>query len=295
MESHEYMSDRHRFHCEKSHEEAGQMEGDDQSGEDDRNRRAELDQNVQRRTGGILEGVTHGIPDNGRLVALGPLASKVALLNVLFCIIPGASGIAHKYGHSKTCDRDPAKESYDSLAAQDQSGEDGNNDCKKRGNDHLAKGAPGADSNTSGVVRIRSPFHDSLDLAELTPYLADYALGGYLDGAHGIGSEDKGQHGADKEADKYLGVGQREIHQLFPRGGELVVGNGDVRYQQGKRCQRGGSDGKTLAGSGRCVAERVQSVRALTNDFRKTGHLSDATRVVRHRTIGIGRQRDAQR
>jgi cell division GTPase FtsZ len=47
---------------------------DDQAGEDDRDDRDQLDQDVQRRAGGVLERVAHGVADDGRLVVGRALA-----------------------------------------------------------------------------------------------------------------------------------------------------------------------------------------------------------------------------
>ena len=87
-----------------------QMEGDDQAGEHDGNRGAELDQNVQRRAGGILERVADGIADNGSLVLLAAFAAVVAALNVLLGIVPGTAGVGHEHGHRKAGDRHAAEQ-----------------------------------------------------------------------------------------------------------------------------------------------------------------------------------------
>ena len=60
-----------------------QGEADDQAGEHDGDRGAQLDEDVQGRAGGILEGIAHGVADDGRLVLVGALAAVVAGLNVL--------------------------------------------------------------------------------------------------------------------------------------------------------------------------------------------------------------------
>ena len=52
------------------------MHRNDQSGEDDGHGGAELDQNVQRRAGGVLEGIAHGVAHDCGLVLLGALAAS---------------------------------------------------------------------------------------------------------------------------------------------------------------------------------------------------------------------------
>ena len=51
-----------------------------QAGKNDGNGGAELDQDVQRGAGGVLERVAHGVADDGGLVRLGALAAVVDVL-----------------------------------------------------------------------------------------------------------------------------------------------------------------------------------------------------------------------
>src|SRR5688572_29626227 len=53
---------------------------DEQRSQDEGDRGQELDQDVQRGAGGVLERVTHGVADDGRGVGLGALAQHVALV-----------------------------------------------------------------------------------------------------------------------------------------------------------------------------------------------------------------------
>ena len=47
--------------------------GNRDSGHNDGDHRHELDQNVERRAGGVLEGVAHGVADDGGLLLLALL------------------------------------------------------------------------------------------------------------------------------------------------------------------------------------------------------------------------------
>ena len=53
----------------------------------------ELDEDVQGRTGCILERVADCVADNSGLMAWAALTAVVASLNVLLGIVPGAAGI----------------------------------------------------------------------------------------------------------------------------------------------------------------------------------------------------------
>ncbi len=68
----------------------------------------------------------------------------------------------------------------------------------------------------------------------------------------------------------------------------------DVGSNQGQSGQRGGADRKAFSGSSGGVAQRVQGVGAVANLFAQAGHLCDAARVVRNRTVSVGGQGDAQ-
>src|SRR5690554_5774999 len=53
----------------------------------------QLDQDVQRWTGGVLERVAYCVTDDCSLVYLRPLAAKIARLDVFFGVIPGAATV----------------------------------------------------------------------------------------------------------------------------------------------------------------------------------------------------------
>ena len=106
----------------------------------------------------------------------------------------------------------------------------------------------------------------------------------------GEGGEDEGEHGADEQADQNGGAGEGEVQGL---GGVLLndVDVGDQQSQSGQGC---GANGEALAGSSSGVAQRVQSVGALTDLFGQAAHLGDTAGVVGHGTISISCQSDAQ-
>ena len=215
-------------------EEAGKAEGHDQAGEDDGDGGAELDQDVQGRTGGILEGIAHGIADDSCFVVVTALSAEVSFFDVLFRVVPGTAGVGHEDCHGEAGDRDAAQQTDHAFTAEDQSGGDGDHDGEKGGDDHLLQSALGADGDAGSVVGICGAFHDALDLTELPADFHHDMLRGVLDCAHGVCRKDKGQHGADKQTDKDQRVRERKIHGRFACRGELRICNGDVGDQKGE-------------------------------------------------------------
>ena len=71
-----------------------QVEAHDESGEDDGYSGTQLDEDVQCGTGGVLEGITHGVAYHGGLVAVGALSAMMPRLDILLGVIPGSTGVA---------------------------------------------------------------------------------------------------------------------------------------------------------------------------------------------------------
>src|SRR5262245_41731968 len=82
---------------------------DKQRGEDERDRRQELDQHVERRTGRVLERVANGVADDRCRVGIGLLADDVAVgvlevarLDVLLRVVPRAAAVVQNGGEQDT-------------------------------------------------------------------------------------------------------------------------------------------------------------------------------------------------
>ena len=129
----------------------------------------------------------------------------------------------------------------------------GDNDGQQGREDHGPERARGAEVNAALVVRLGFALHDARDLAELAPDLHDDVLGRLLHRAHGERAEDEHQHGADKEAHQHGRVGDGQVHGPAQR----LLGHLDIAYQQRQSGQRGGADGKALAGGGGGIAQGV--------------------------------------
>ena len=65
------------------------------TGEYDGNGGAQLDEDVQGRTGGILEGIAHSVAHHSGLMLLRTLTAVIAPFNILLGIVPGTACIGH--------------------------------------------------------------------------------------------------------------------------------------------------------------------------------------------------------
>src|SRR5690606_28137083 len=74
---------------------------DDDAGEDDRHNADELDENIQRRAGRVLEGIARLVADDGSLVMLRTLAAQFTGFDILLGVVPRAAGVGHEDGDGK--------------------------------------------------------------------------------------------------------------------------------------------------------------------------------------------------
>ena len=254
--------------------------------------RQQLDQDVDGRTRGILEGIAYGVADNSRLVLIGALAAVVARFDVLLSVIPRAAGVRHKDRHEETRSSSAREHTDNAVEAQHQTDNDRYDDRNNGGQDHLFQRRTRAHIDALRVVGISLALHQAGDLLELTANLDNNALSRSADGVHGERRKDKGQASADEQTDQNQRVHDAEavVVDIGAHGLDLV----DIGSDQRERGQRRGTDRKALTGSSGGVAQRIQRVCTLTNLGIKTAHLSDTARVVRHRTVRVGREGDTQ-
>ena len=78
-----------------------QGESDIETGGHDGHHAHQLNKNVEGGTGGVLEGVTHGVTHNGSVMSGRVFATEgsIARLDVLLGVVPGTIGVGHE--HSK--------------------------------------------------------------------------------------------------------------------------------------------------------------------------------------------------
>ena len=67
------------------------------TGKDQCHNAHQLDQDVERRTTGILEGVAYGVANHSCLVIVGTLAAHLASFDILLGIVPGTTGVCHHH------------------------------------------------------------------------------------------------------------------------------------------------------------------------------------------------------
>src|SRR6267142_3848045 len=82
----------------------------EQRRQDEGDRRQQLDQDMQRRSGGVLEWIADGVADDRRLVRLRALADDPAIrleqarFDVLLGVVPGAAAVVHDRGQQDAGD-----------------------------------------------------------------------------------------------------------------------------------------------------------------------------------------------
>ena len=59
-------------------------------------------QDVHGGTGGVLEGVTDGVPYDASRMRVGSFAAVVTVFDVLLGVVPGATGIGHEKREENT-------------------------------------------------------------------------------------------------------------------------------------------------------------------------------------------------
>ena len=184
---------------------------DEQRAEGQRDDRHEVDEDVHRRTGGILERVADGVADNGSLVSLGALATMVAALDVLLSIIPSATGVRHEDGEQHAR-RNGAGEETAEHGRVEATDSNRNDHGEQAGKQHLLQSRLGGDGNALVVLGLGLVLHDARNLAELTTDLFDHRVGSLGNGTHGQSSEHERNHGADEDAGDDQGVGSVKLN-----------------------------------------------------------------------------------
>ena len=293
------------------------MEGDRKPRHHDRDHRHQFDENVERRTRRILEGIADRIAHDRGPVAVGTLAAEVPLLDHLLGVVPGAPGIGHEDRQHEAGTQSADQKAHYARHPEDQSDNDRSGDGQQARKQHLTLRTAGRNGDAARVVGRSLAREDALDLAELAAHLLDHALRGAAHGVHRQPAEEERHHRADEDADQHRGVHQRHaviFHEIENRGvlheAHRPVGHFEHRHpvvdqadadlldiggQQREGRQGRRSDGEALARGGRGVAQRVERVGAFADLGAEAAHLGIAARIVGDRAVGVRGQRDAQR
>ena len=113
------------------------MDIDDQRRKDDGDHREQLDQDVDRGAGGVLEGIADGVADNSRLMLIGALAAVVARLDILLGVIPRAAGVRHKDREQEARSSRASEHTDNAVEAEHQTDDDRYDDRDNGRQDHF--------------------------------------------------------------------------------------------------------------------------------------------------------------
>ena len=261
-------------------------------GKDKREDGHELHDNVESRTGGVLERITDGVTNNGGLVDVGSLALELGirggLLNVLLGIVPGTTGVGHGDGQLHRGDERSDEKTGNGSNAEEDTGEEGSAHNHDTRGDHLSQGGLGGDGNAGIVVgTLGGVGIEKVGLLiKLALNLHNHGHGGLTDRLHGHGGKGKGDHTTDDEE----GEGQRLEHVDTKREEGIirrVTDAGDEGTEQSQRHKGGGSDGETLADGGGGVTGGIEGIGLLTDGGVELGHLGNTSGVVTDRSVNI--------
>ena len=106
------------------------LEQDSHSCHHDGNHRHQLNQNIQRRPGGILERVAYGISYHSSVMRRGVLASEVAFLYELLRIVPGTARVGEEDSENEARSEASGKKSDNACRAEKDTYEHRNYDSK---------------------------------------------------------------------------------------------------------------------------------------------------------------------
>ena len=277
-------------------------------GQDERHDRHELDEDVQRWAGGILEGVANSVARDDGIVVHGLLAlalAKEALLDVLLGVVPGTASVGHHDGKHEAGGQSADQEATEGSRAEHEANDKREEDGDGAGEDHLAEGRRGGDGDAVAVPVegflagvVGGPVHRvellppvgvgavvvlHLGLVELQAHLEDDGHGALSNGEHGEGTEQVRKHGAEEQATDDGRALEVDDATVAGEAGLLHVGGDEADGRQ-----HSGADGETLTGGGGGVSESVEGVGAVAHVFlHSRGHLGDAAGVVGDGAVGV--------
>lgn len=99
----------------------------------DGNHRQQFDEDVDCRTGGILEWVTNGIANNSSFVVIRAFAAQVICFDVFLRIVPSTAGVGHHDCQNETGNGCACQHTGNTNYAHEQTNDNRNNDCQIAG------------------------------------------------------------------------------------------------------------------------------------------------------------------
>mmetsp|Transcript_15694 Transcript_15694/g.39782 ORF Transcript_15694/g.39782 Transcript_15694/m.39782 type:complete len:631 (-) Transcript_15694:526-2418(-) len=248
--------------------------------------RHQLHDDVQRRSGGVLERIADGVSRHRRLVRLRSLGSERrrvvarASLDVLLRVVPRSSGVGHGDGELHARHERADEHASERLRAEQHAAHDrASHDEHARGH-HLGKRSLRGDFDAALVVRRSGALHQPGDGAELLSHLLHHRQGSLADGLHRHGGEPVREHRADEHAAEHARRQNRRILVEHVRALH-------VRAEERERHESRRSDGEALANRRGGVAGGVERVRSLANVVAHVRHLGNAAGVVRDGPVRV--------
>ena len=265
-------------------------EHDEHGGEHGGNQAHHGNLGVDGGAGGVLEGVAHGVANDGRLVGVAALAALGAGLNVLLGVVPQAAGVGHEQSQQQAADDIAQQEAANGAGAADEAYDDGGDNGHQTGGDQLPQGAGGGDVNALVVLGLSAglAFPQALDGVELPVDFRHHALGVFVHAQNQHGGEHGGHHGAHQHAEEHRGAHDVKAgNQLPASGGQSVVCLTHKGAQQGDDRQTGGADGEALGHGLHRVAGAVQLVGGADGLLAQAAHFRQAPGVVHNGAVGV--------
>jgi hypothetical protein len=277
----------------------------DERSEDQGQDGGQFNQNVEGRSGGILQWITDGITDNGSLVFFRTLllgdttVQKFAGFDVFLGIIPGTTSVGTGDSHLDTRDQSTGQQTSNSLRAEEETNTDGSKDDQTTGGDHFSEGSLSGDGDTSFIIGGNFTSDNLGVFLDLLSDFQDHFEGSTTDGLHGHGREGIRKHSTDQKTGEEEGISDIDVSDDISLLGFTVddgeaSGSGDESTIKGEGDQSSRSDGETFTDGSGSVTGSIQSISSVSNIFTEFGHFSNTTSVIRDGAISIDSQTNAQ-
>lgn len=262
-----------------------------QPGDDEADDCHDVDEDVHRGAGGVLEGITDGVADDAGFVGGRSFAAVVAILNVLLGIVPRATGVGHEEGEEDAAEESSNESSGESLGAclcsfrtnkiETESYHDRGAHGEEGRADHALSGGLGRDVDAAVTVWFDGSFENAGLGFELPADFLDHTAGSLADGVHGECAIVEGNCATDQkpneEVAEGISVGEVELDLGFlNEGGDESEGS-----------ESGGPDGEAFSDGSGGVPNDVEGVSDFAGFFTHFGHFGNATCVVGDGAVGI--------
>mmetsp|Transcript_22080 Transcript_22080/g.54564 ORF Transcript_22080/g.54564 Transcript_22080/m.54564 type:complete len:615 (-) Transcript_22080:38-1882(-) len=268
-------------------------------GKDQRQHRHELHDNVQGRSGGILERISDGVTNNGGLVDVRSLALELRvgrlLLNVLLGVIPCTSRVRHGDGELDRGNQRTDQKTRDGTDTKEDTSQERSEDNHGTWGNHLLQRSLGRDSNAGIVVRALSwiLIKKVWLLVELTLDFHNHLHGGQTNRLHGHGSESEWDHSTDNQKGKSQWL--KHIDAVSePLAIRSMADTGNKGTEECKGNKSSGTDGESLSDGSSGVSSGIQSISLLTDTRVKFGHLGNTSSVITDWSVNINGQTSSQ-